>query len=240
VWSEGIILGLASLGFLAAMLPARLTLVPHGRLFFVRWTALYSLLLTAAYTAIPYKTTWCLMEFLLGMILLAGVGVVVVVGLVPTRPLKGLIILVLASAVLQLAGQAYRASYVLAGDTKNPYVYAHTSADIKRLASDVEQMSTASPKGKEMLIQVIWHDAYYWPLPWYLRSFKNVGYWNQIPEQPGAPVVIASPAFDKGLTKKLDVTHLMTGFYEVRHQVLGQMWVRMDVWEAHLRRLGRI
>jgi predicted membrane-bound mannosyltransferase len=222
------------------MLPTRRTLLSRGNLFFLRWAGLYTLLLTAAYSAIPYKTTWCLMEFLSGMILLAGVGAVVSVRVVPTRPLKGLLGLALASAVLQLGGQAYRASYVLADDPKNPYVYAHTSADIKRLAADVEQLGMACPEGKEMPIQVIWHDEYYWPLPWYLRSFNNVGYWRQIPEPPAAPVVIASPTFDAALSEKLDASHLMTGFYEVRHQVLGQIWVRMDVWEAHLRRLGRI
>ena len=53
-------------------------------------------------------------------------------------------------------------------------------------------------------------------------------------------IVIASPQFDGALTERLDATHLMTGYYGLRPNVLAQLWVRMDVWEAHLRRHGRL
>jgi uncharacterized protein (TIGR03663 family) len=240
LWSEGLILALAAVGFVVAMLPAKWRLLPEASVTFTRWAGLYTLLLTAAYSAIPYKTPWCLLEFLQGMILLAGVGAVAVVRLVPTLPLKGLLALVLAAAAGQLAWQAYRASFVLAADPKNPYVYAHSSPDVQRLAGDMEQLAMASPDGHGMLVKVIWNDPYYWPLPWYLRSFEQVGYWNRMPDDPTAPVVISSPKFDVELTDQLDATHLMTGFYGVRPEVLAQLWVRMDVWEAHLRRLGRL
>jgi hypothetical protein len=52
--------------------------------------------------------------------------------------------------------------------------------------------------------------------------------------------MIASPAFDAELTEKLDQTHLLTGYYGIRGGVLAQLWVRIDVWEAHLKRLGRL
>jgi len=35
-------------------------------------------------------------------------------------------------------------------------------------------------------------------------------------------------------------THLMTGYYGIRTSVPAQFWVRNDLWEAHLRRLGRL
>jgi hypothetical protein len=146
----------------------------------------------------------------------------------------------LAADAGQLAWQSYRASYVLAADPSNPYVYAHTLPDAERLADDVRQLAAASPDGPRMRIHVIWHDAYYWPLPWYLRDFQRVGYWTRLPGDPGAPVVISSPRFDAALTEELDPTHLMTGYYGVRPNVLAQLWVRMDVWEAHLQRLGRL
>jgi hypothetical protein len=62
----------------------------------------------------------------------------------------------------------------------------------------------------------------------------------EIPDRPGAPIVISSPQLDAALTAKLDETHLMTGYYAVRPNVLAQLWVRMDLWEAHLRCLGRL
>ncbi len=41
---------------------------------FVRFLAVYTLVLTVLYAAIPYKTPWCLVSFLHGMTLLAGVA----------------------------------------------------------------------------------------------------------------------------------------------------------------------
>ena len=98
----------------------------------------------------------------------------------------------------------------------------------------------ALPNGYGLLVKVIWHDPYYWPLPWYLRRFEHLEYWNRIPDDPAAPLVISLPKFDAELAGRLDATHLMTGFYGVRPAVLAQLWVRMDIWEAHLMRLGRL
>jgi hypothetical protein len=61
-----------------------------------------------------------------------------------------------------------------------------------------------------------------------------------MPPDPSAAIVIASPKFDKELTAAFDQTHLMTGYYEIRPQVLVELWVREDVWMAHLRATGRI
>jgi hypothetical protein len=101
-------------------------------------------------------------------------------------------------------------------------------------------LAAAAPEGHAVDVQVVWNDPFYWPLPWYLRRFERVGYWTEVPQRAGAPIVVASPHWDAALTQKLDETHLMTGYYAVRPNVLAQVWVRMDLWEAHLRRLGRL
>ena len=239
LWTEALILGLAAVGLVMAWLPKK-SLLPGMNRSFVRWISAYTVLLTAAYSVIPYKTPWCLLGFLDGMILLAGVGAVGLVGVIPTRPLKAFAVLALLTATSQLAWQSHRTSHDLCTDQGNPYVYAHTLPDMERFSKDIEQLAAAAPDGRDMVLKVIWHDTYYWPMPWYLRTFPHVGYWGYLPEEPEAPIVIASPQFDTQLTEKLDATHLMTGFYGVRPNVLAQLWVRMDVWEAHLRRLGRL
>ncbi|OHB77116.1 MAG: hypothetical protein A2W31_14240 [Planctomycetes bacterium RBG_16_64_10] len=236
-WSEGLVLGLAAIGLLAAWLPSpRALLPPSASPRFVRWFGLYTLMLTAAYSIIPYKTPWCLLGFHHALILLAGVGVAVLLRLCPSLPRQGLVAIVLLVAATQLAWQSYRASYVLCSDPRNPYVYAHTVADINRLAGDVDRLAQAAPDTYATRVDVIWTDHYYWPLPWYLRRFNQVGYWNHVPEGAAVPIVISGPQFDVALTAKLEATHLMTGYYGIRPNVLAQLWVRMDVWEAHLRR----
>ncbi len=239
VYSELPILLLAAIGFLAALLPKGRWL-QDANIHFLRWLGCYTLLLAAGYSIIPYKTPWCALQFLLGMILLAGVGAVVIVRAIPTIPLKTIVALALIAAAGQLGWQSYRASFVQPADPENPWVFAHTSQGLLDLETIVEQFAEAHPDGHALPVKFIWPDHYYWPLPWYLRRFEHVEPWTTMPPDPSAAVVIASPKFDKQLTAALEQTHLMTGYYELRPQVLAQLWVREDVWIAHLRALGRI
>jgi len=125
-------------------------------------------------------------------------------------------------------------------DPRNPYVYAHTLPDIERLAEQLDQLLAAAPDGNATPVKVVFCGAYYWPLPWYLRGLEHTEYWTDCPADARAPIVISSPEYDTELTAQLDDTHLMTGYYGMRPNVLVQLWVRMDVWEAYLRRLGRL
>jgi predicted membrane-bound mannosyltransferase len=238
-WSEGAILVLAAVGVVLALLPASREWLSGVNLAFARWASFYTLILTAIYSAIPYKTPWCLLSFLQGMTLLAGIGVAGLIRTMPTWPRRGLATLVVTAAA-HLGWQSYQASFVYHADPANPYVYVQTLPTINRLSDDLDQLRKAAPEGNRLLIKVVWHDPYYWPLPWYLRQFENVGYWTQMPDDPTAPVVVSSPRLEAVLSERLDPTHLMIDYYGVRPNVLAQVWVRMDLWEAHLRRLGRL
>jgi hypothetical protein len=174
------------------------------------------------------------------MILLAGVGAAAIIQAVPGWPQKAVVSAILIGAGGHLAFQSYRASFVFDSDPRNPYVYAQTLPDVTRLVGDLEQITGEGKSSRQTEIQVIWQDGYYWPLPWYLRQFEQVGYWTRMPPAPGAPLVIASPHYDAALTAKLDATHLMTGYYGIRPNVLAQLWVRIDLWEEYLRRRGQL
>lgn len=244
-WSEGLILALAAAGLAGAWgLGGRGGWLPGADRRAVRWLGFYTVVLAAGYSVIPYKTPWCALQFLWGLILLAGVGAAVLVRAAPGRPLKAALILVLVSLSGQLAWQSWRTSFVLPADPRNPWVYAHTSPGIERLQDDVQQLAAAAgdeaADGDAVDIKVIWHGGYYWPLPWYLRRLEHVQYWTHVPPDPRAALVLSTPEYDAELTAVLDETHLMTGYYALRPTELVQLWVRMDVWEAHLRRLGRL
>ncbi len=239
VYSELLIMVLAGFGFLTALFPKG-RLLQDANIHFIRWLGFYTFLLTAGYSIIPYKTPWCALQFLLGMILLAGVGAVSLVRAVPTIPAKAIVALVLIAGAGQLGWQSYRASFVQPADAQNPWVFAHTSPGLLELEAIVEQFAEAHPDGHALAVKFVWHDHYYWPLPWYLRRFEHVEPWTNMPPDPSAAVVISSPKFDKELAAALEETHLMTGYYEIRPQVLAQLWVREDVWMAHLKALGRI
>jgi predicted membrane-bound mannosyltransferase len=142
--------------------------------------------------------------------------------------------LILLGGAAHLAGQAWAASTTYAADQRNPYVYAQTSPDILKLASKVESLATVSPQGKSMLIKVVAPDQDYWPLPWYLRSFRQVGWWDRLPEDPFAPVMVISAQLKAGLDAK--GTHLMVGYFQLRPQVFFELYVEKGLWTAWLAR----
>ena len=160
--------------------------------------------------------------------------------LMPNRPLRTALVVVLLVAIGYLTWQAYRTSFVAAAEQTNPYVYVPTMPDMLRLSDDVDQLLAFVPPDESPSVKVIWHDGYYWPIPWYLRRVDRVAYRAEMPPDPSAPLVIAAPAFDLDLGERFLNTHRMTSFYAVRPNVLAQLWVRDDVWNAHVDRLKRL
>jgi predicted membrane-bound mannosyltransferase len=237
IWTEGLILLLALAGGISVF---RLNGSSNGAdPHFLRFAAIYTVLLTVIYSAIPYKTPWCVLSFLSGIILLAGVGADFLFRKSPGTVAKTALVFVFLAGSGQLAWQAYRTSFIYQTDGRNPYVYAQPAPDIAELGKRVDELSRVHPQHEAMVVKVISTDEYYWPLPWYLRELKNVGYWTQVPDDSMAPVVIASPEFDEALTKKLDPTHLMTGYFGLRPGVMFEVWVKMDLWTEFINRRSK-
>jgi uncharacterized protein (TIGR03663 family) len=231
-WSEGFVVALAVAGIAAAKMRCGVTRT-HAP--FVRFLAVYTVVNLALYSAIPYKTPWCVLGFLHGGILLAGVGAVASVRLLPGRALKAAAWLILVAAAFQYGWESYRASYVLPTYRTNPYAYVHTSTDMLRLAERVEDLADVHPEGREMLIKVIADDP--WPLPWYLRRFPKVGYWQQVPRNPSAPVVIAAEDTVSWLNDHLGPSHNRE-FYGIRRGVHLVVYIQNALWEAYLSRVA--
>jgi uncharacterized protein (TIGR03663 family) len=229
VWSEALILVLAVVGAWTGF--ARKGLV-HSSASFVRFLALYSFGLAAAYSLISYKTPWCLLSFWHGMILLAGVGAAAAVRSVGHRFLRLALGLVLLAGVGHLAWQARLANGAYAADPRNPYVYAQTSSDLLNLVRQVEALAQVHPQGRQMLVKVMAPDGDYWPLPWYLRNLKQIGWWDQVAPDPFAPVMIVSASLQAGLDEKK--THVMVGYFQLRPQVFLELYVDLNLWQAYL------
>ena len=201
-WNEDLIVIAAAFGFVVVMVkryraPFNLSLI--------RFIAFYTLIMTVTYSIIPYKTPWCLLGFLHGMILLAAVGVAALIkmSLYWWEKLVVGFLLVLFGLLLP-AVQALSLSYRYYADPSNPYVYAHPTTDVFDITRRIEEVAQAHPDGRNIYIQVICPAGDYWPLPWYLRSFPNVGWWSDVDENiPSFPVIIASPSVVPALMRKL-------------------------------------
>jgi uncharacterized protein (TIGR03663 family) len=244
LWTESLIVFLSLIGFAAAVTGRKII---NGNVILLRFTAFYTLSMTVIYSVIPYKTPWCMLGFLHGMIILAAFGVVLLYKLAKNKIAYGAISLVLACASGFLAWQAYAASYKYNADPVNPYVYAHPLPDVVKIPERIEEIASVHPDGSNMYIQVICHDNDYWPLPWYLRGFPNISWQNKVQEdKPIAEVIIASDELKQEVLGKLYFVpppgqrNLYVPLFDTeelpfRPQVGLIGLVRNDLWEKFIR-----
>ena len=238
VWSEGLILGLAVIGMVVSFTKKGSPLL--------RFLTLYTVLLTTIYSVISYKTPWCLLSFFLGMLLLAGVGAATLVGMFRTRAAQGFVVTVLIALTVQLSWQAWRSS-VTAWDTsrsavkdrQNPYAYAQTVPDILNLVKRTDGIAHVSPDGFNTIVKVIAPESDYWPLPWYLRRFNHLGWYEKLPDDPFAPIVIAASKLEARLDEKSDRKWIMVGLTELRPGRFFEQYVELELWKKYVETLPR-
>jgi predicted membrane-bound mannosyltransferase len=233
VWSEALILTLAVLGAWASFKPSR----PRGvSPLLGRFLAFFTLLTTAVYSIISYKTPWNLLPFYLGMILLAGIGAAYLIEVGRSRTVKSLVGLFMLVGILHLSVQCYQANFKYYADVRNPYVYAHTSSDLLRMVERIQDLSRLHLDGKRLLIKVVTGPYEAWPLPWYLRHFERVGYWNEIGAAgfwTDVPLVISTPPFSGDLEEQLQTTY-QTEFYGLRPEVPLILYIEPGLWDRFM------
>lgn len=185
-----------------------------------------------------------MLGFLHGMILLAGVGAVVLVKLLPNVLPRLIILLLLFESSVLLTWQSYLSNYKFYADSRNPYVYAHPTNEVFTIAEKIEEYASVHEDGYNIPIDVICREDDYWPLPWYLRSFKEIRWSNEVVnDAASAPLIIISPAVEADLTNKLyELTPLQERqmylclfdkpyYVWLRPQVKLLGFVRKDLWD---------
>ena len=262
VWTEGAIVGLAVVGFLFAVFRkpaathAREGDAPDGSAVeasvprwthsipiyppFVRFMGFYTLFLVIGFSVIPYKTPWCLLGFLHGMIVLAGFACGQVINVIRHPAGKVVAGALFVGAAGHLAWQADRATNnFLGGDVRqrdkfaaspyNPYVYAHTGNDIYTFTRRMEEIARVSPKGQKVYVQVVTADI--WPLPFYLRAFPNTGYWQSPPAELNGDVIVGTEDVWERLNAEGATRTYHASSFGLRPGVVLWMYVEEGLWE---------
>ena len=92
-----------------------------------------------------------------------------------------------------------------------------------------------------MLIHVVTGENY-WPLPWYLRSFDRVGYWQDVGDWQRAmrdaslpAVLILTNDVRPAVDAMLGDHYRQKMTYGLQPGVLLTVYARNDVWEAFVR-----
>ena len=241
VFSEGVIIALAILAGIWIQFGKRPSQEGGGR--FHRFLLYYTLILTILYSLIPYKTPWCAMGFFHGMILLAGVATSRLV-LIPNRILGSAAALIIGVGTAHLGWQNYLGNYCIVSDSRNPWVYAHTSGDIFEIEKTIREVAAVHPDGNQMYLQVICPGYDYWPLPWYLRDFPRVGYWSMVQnEVVSAELILAMPSLEEALMTRLfelpppGQRHMYMPLFERRMELRPSVeirgYIRKDLWDRY-------
>jgi predicted membrane-bound mannosyltransferase len=144
----------------------------------------------AAYSVIPYKTPWLVLNMVLPLALSTGVlfGEVGRLTGATRAALAGIGLLLVAWT----ASKAVEVSFLRYDDERLGLVYVQTTREVRDLMKRIEGAAAGSPKGKGGLA-IRFYTNNRWPLPWYLREYKGTLYLKEVPYDPGGDVLIFDP-----------------------------------------------
>lgn len=214
-WSGGLLVALACLGFFICI--RKRSPSPYVLL------AYYAFFIAAVYSFIPYKTPWLALNIWLPLALFAGKAAESLWRRAAEKfslrlAIPAACVLVILAGVMTAHDTRQRA-FLHPGDESNPYAYAHTSDDILGLPADIADM--ARRKGIiTPRIAVIASDP--WPLPWYLRHFNQVGFWQPGEKAGDAEFFITSTEAADQYADQL--RNFRPEFFGVRPGVLILLW----------------
>jgi uncharacterized protein (TIGR03663 family) len=212
-WSGMVILGLVTLGIFRG-------LHSPGRIFL----AAYALLTIFIYSVIPYKTPWLALNFWLPLVILAGAALEWI--WFAAQKFYGRVLILISAGVLVIliAHDTHQKVFVNPADEKNPYAYAHTSEDLLRLPTRLAEL-TRQEKLTNPRIAVVAADA--WPLPWYLRKFSQVGFWQPNQNTGEADFFITTADVSEKLAERLK--NFRPEYFGWRPDVLLILWTPLTM-----------
>jgi len=189
---EGPLLFLAALGALFIVLKPKNS--------FALFSALWAFGLLAAYSLIPYKTPWLMLNFVVPLALIAGYIVQTIYELAARqwrlrRVVSFWVLSVVTGVVLLLVlsfttYQSVDLNFINYDNDKTSYVYvyAHTTRGLLDLVKEIDRIGNER-SGGQTGITIVSPD--YWPLPWYLRNYSRVGYYGRLAPST-EPMIIAN------------------------------------------------
>jgi uncharacterized protein (TIGR03663 family) len=227
LWQEdAAALYLGALGVALALL--------RGRNRFAVFAALWAIGIVAAYSLIPYKTPWLVLNFIVPLAVIGGYGVEVVYRRAGADQVLRVFVLALASLTLAFSGyQMIQLNFRHYDDDGYVYPYAHTVREFLPLVDRINSFAASAGTGKETPISITSQD--YWPLPWYLQDYTHVGYYAGRIAVLNEPLVIGSEAQEQELEVVLGDRYRRIDSYALRPGVTLLLYGRTDLLERESR-----
>lgn len=232
-WSEIFILILALIGGATGFVRNK---KDDNNLNLIRFIFFFTLFSLTIYSSVSYKTPWNLLPFHFGFMLLAGFGASFLIHLSKKVWIKIGVVVLLLLGIYHLSIQCYRTNFIYYADPRNPYVYSQTTNDFLNLVERVHDLSSVHPDGKDIFIKVVAAPTEYWPLPWYLRQYDRVGYWEDIKnafDYPEASIIISSMDKAEEIVSKIG-DRFISEFYGLRPGVLLSLHIEKNLWDKFI------
>ena len=144
----------------------------------LRLTGLIAVILFLIFSLIPYKTPWNTASVIPPLTLFAAL-------LISGNSRKNLNLtsrLVVAAGSVLLCVNMILLAFVFPAGSSNPYAYAQSGGDMIHISRKLDALLQEIDMPDTLKIAVIAEQHAYWPLPWYLRHWQNVGWWDHIPD----------------------------------------------------------
>lgn len=139
----------------------------------LRYIAIYGLGTLLAYSIIPYKTPWLIINLLWPFYFVFGDTLS---RFLETR-FKFLVISAFTFLCVLSTAIAIKLSFIDYANHKEPYVYVQTFDGIKKLTDPLFKLVKKDPTQYSLVGNILRDDE--WPLPWVLADFPRVGYYNR-------------------------------------------------------------
>ncbi|HSP64246.1 MAG TPA: hypothetical protein VLQ90_14750, partial [Pyrinomonadaceae bacterium] len=177
-----------------------------------------------------FSTTW---PVVLGIALLSAYAGYVIYSRSDPRRTPVHFYLVAAMALAITGYQMISLNFVHYDDDRYAYVYAHTKREMLTMLDQIDRIAKRLKTGDDTGVALVSPD--YWPLPWYFRNYKRVGYYQQI-VPTSEPLIIGSMAQEEQLKSTFGDRYQLVssglnedGSYPLRPGVDLLLYVRKDV-----------
>lgn len=155
-----------------------------------------------AYSLIPYKTPWLMLNFIVPLGIIGGYGINEIFSYGKYMVLRIAAVAVAVIALTIMTSQSVILNFKRYDDEKYPYVYAHTTREFLFLVQKVEELANRTGTAKQTGITITSPD--YWPLPWYLRDYDHAGFVGRL-APTSEPIVIGKDTQESMFFRDEDV-----------------------------------
>jgi uncharacterized protein (TIGR03663 family) len=140
----------------------------------LRYLALYGLGALFAYSIVPYKTPWCVVSIAWPFLFLGAA----LIEFVAQRFHRLVAVLVSLPLFAQGAWESYDLNFVRYDNPKERYVYVQTVREYHTFVDPILEKGAKDPASKGQMSGIVLLSSYF-PIPWVLGDFQNIGYYTK-------------------------------------------------------------